>query len=312
MKKRQDLDFIETDDLLTIYFSELVNEPLLTREEEVDLFRKIERGYNAREGLTNGNVSSKHQKHELRQLIKIGEAARKQLITCNQRLVISIAKKYLGQGVSFIDLIQEGNIGMMRAIKKFDNQRGSKFSTYATWWIRVSIMRAIANQRHIIRIPVHINDKYRKMLSVQHRLTQRLGREPTKTELAKALKIQPSEVDYLKEVTLPTLSLEMPIRDKDDTSLGEFIEDPQSLPPDEIVHSKILSEQIEDKLKELPYRETLILKMRFGLLDSEKYTLQEIGKKFDISRERVRQIEAQALKRLYNADDQRHLSAYTR
>ena len=308
MNKIRNLEYIESDDLLTIYFSELVNEPLLTKKEEVDLFQRIEIGNKTRQELAQGNISANRLNNELRRLIPAGEAARKRLITANQRLVISIAKKYLGQGVSFIDLIQEGNIGLMRAIKKFDYLRGSKFSTYATWWIRVTVMRAIANQSRTIRIPVHLNDKYRKMMSIQHQLTQRLGQEPTKIELAQALKIQPSEVEYLKNIILPTLSLEMPIYDEDQATLGEFIADPHTLPTDEIVFSKLMSEHLEEMLKELTYREKLILKMRYGLLDSKTYTLQEIGDKLGITRERVRQIEAQALKRLYAVSDQRKLS----
>jgi RNA polymerase primary sigma factor len=176
VNQARNLEFIEPDDLITVYFSEIVNEPLLTQKEEVDLAQRIEISNIAREELAQGNIGSNRQ-NELHQLITAGEAARKKLITANQWLVISIAKKHLDQGVSFIDLIQEGNIGLMRAIKKFDYRRGSKFSTYATWWIRFTVMRVIANQGRMIRIPVHLNDVYRKTMSMQHQLTQRLGQE---------------------------------------------------------------------------------------------------------------------------------------
>ena len=308
MKEDRFLEFIEADDMITLYFRQLINEPLLTRSEEVELVQQIELGNLARQRLAQESDISPRKNEELSRSIEAGEAARKRLIMANQRLVVSIAKNYLGQGGSFIDLIQEGNIGLMRAIKKFDYQRGTKFSTYATWWIRVTVMRAIANQGRMIRIPVHLNDKYRKMLSVQHQLTQRLGKEPTKIELAQALKILPSEVEYLRNVVLPTLSLEMPIYNEDHATLGEFIEDPHMLPTDEIVFSRMMSEQLEEMLKALTFREMLILKMRFGLLDSKTYTLQEIGNKLGITRERVRQIEAQALQRLFVVFEQRKLS----
>jgi RNA polymerase primary sigma factor len=301
VKKERGLEYIEADDMIALYFRQVAGEPLLTKEEEVELAQQIEVGGMAREELAIGNVSS-HRLHKLRSAIEAGEAARKRLITANQRLVVSVAKKYVGQGMAFIDLIQEGNVGLMRAIKKFDYRRGYKFSTYATWWIRQSVTRANANKGRTIRAPVHMGTQISKMLHVQHQLMQQLGREPTVQEVAEDLDVPPSKVEHMIQVARRPFSLDMPIGDKKDATLGDFIEDPQTPSPEETVFSNLMNEQLEDMLKRLPAREALILQMHYGLLDAKTYTLHEIGNQMGISRERVRQLKEQAFRRLRGTD----------
>ncbi|MGA2489352.1 MAG: sigma-70 family RNA polymerase sigma factor, partial [Anaerolineales bacterium] len=223
---------IDTDDTIGLYLKEVSRVPLLTAPQEVELAQRIERGRMAREELARGNVGSR-RRIELRKLIEDGWAAREHLITANSRLVISVAKKYMGRGVPFLDLIQEGNIGLIRATKKFDYRRGHKFSTYATWWIRQAVTRAIADQGRTIRVPVHMGDQINKLLRVQHQLTQRLGREPTVEEVAEALEVPPKKVENMIQVARRPLSLETPTDDEEDSVLGDFIEDDEAAPPDE-------------------------------------------------------------------------------
>jgi RNA polymerase primary sigma factor len=220
------------------------------------------------------------------------------LITANSRLVISIAKKYVGRGVAFLDLIQEGNIGLMRAAKKFEYRRGFKFSTYATWWIRQAVTRAIADQGRTIRIPVHMSDQLTKMFRAQHELTQDLGRDPEIEEIADALQVSQDRVQYMLRVAQYPLSIELPTTFDDDTVLGDFIEDVESPNPDESATHSMLRQQLEQAFEELPPREVRILKLRFGLSDGKKYTLRETGEKMGVTRERIRQIESKALQRL--------------
>ena len=265
----------------------------------------------AREELARGSVSNK-RRFELRALIEDGWAAREHLITANSRLVISVAKKYMGRGVPFLDLIQEGNIGLIRATKKFDYRRGHKFSTYATWWIRQAITRAIADQGRTIRVPVHMGDQINKLLRAQHRLTQKLGRNPSVEELADALEVLPKKVENMIQVARRPLSLETPTDNEDDSVLGDFIEDDEIPVPDESATYNILKEHIELILGSLPPREVRILQLRYGLLDGQSYTLEEVGRKMGVTRERVRQIEAQALNRLRNPSIQSKLHDYLR
>ncbi len=283
-----DLENIDTDDTIGLYLKEVSRVPLLTAEEEVELAQRIERGRMAREELAGGNVNNK-RRHELRRLIEDGWAAREHLITANSRLVISVAKKYMGRGVPFLDLIQEGNIGLIRATKKFDYRRGHKFSTYATWWIRQAVTRAIADQGRTIRVPVHMGDQINKLLRIQHQLTQKLGRDPTVDELALALDVPPKKVENMIQVARRPLSLETPTDDEEDSVLGDFI---------------------EEVLNSLPPREVRILQLRYGLLDGQAYTLEEVGRKMGVTRERVRQIEAQALSRLRHPTTRRKLRDY--
>ena len=304
-----DLANIDTDDTIGLYLKEVSRVPLLTAEEEVDLAQRIERGRMAREELARGNVSTR-RRQELRKLIEDGWAAREHLITANSRLVISVAKKYMGRGVPFLDLIQEGNIGLIRATKKFDYRRGHKFSTYATWWIRQAVTRAIADQGRTIRVPVHMGDQINKLLRIQHQLTQRLGREPSVDELAIALDVPPKKVENMIQVARRPLSLETPTDDEEDSVLGDFIEDDEAPPPDEMATYNLLREHLEEVLNNLPPREVRILQLRYGLLDGQAYTLEEVGRKMGVTRERVRQIEAQALSRLRHPSIRRKLRDY--
>ena len=304
-----DLANIDTDDTIGLYLKEVSRVPLLNAEEEVELAQRIERGRMAREELARGNVSMR-RRMELRRLIEDGWAAREHLITANSRLVISVAKKYMGRGVPFLDLIQEGNIGLIRATKKFDYRRGHKFSTYATWWIRQAVTRAIADQGRTIRVPVHMGDQINKLLRIQHQLTQRLGREPSVEELAEALDVPPKKVENMIQVARRPLSLETPTDDEEDSVLGDFIEDDEAPPPDDTATYNLLREHLEEVLNSLPPREVRILQLRYGLLDGQAYTLEEVGRKMGVTRERVRQIEAQALSRLRHPTIRRKLRDY--
>jgi RNA polymerase primary sigma factor len=300
---------IDTDDTIGLYLKEVSRVPLLTAEEEVELAQRIERGRIAREELAKGNASPR-RRQELRLLIEDGWSAREHLITANSRLVISVAKKYMGRGVPFLDLIQEGNIGLIRATKKFDYRRGHKFSTYATWWIRQAVTRAIADQGRTIRVPVHMGDQINKLLRVQHQLTQKLGREPSVEELANALEVPPKKVENMIQVARRPLSLETPTDDEEDSVLGDFIEDDEAAPPDDTATYNLLKEHLAEVLNSLPPREVRILQLRYGLLDGQAYTLEEVGRKMGVTRERVRQIEAQALSRLRHPSIRRKLRDY--
>jgi len=300
---------IDTDDTIGLYLKEVGRVPLLTAEEEVELAQRIERGRMAREELARGNVSPR-RRQELQYLIEDGWAAREHLITANSRLVISVAKKYMGRGVPFLDLIQEGNIGLIRAAKKFDYRRGHKFSTYATWWIRQAVTRAIADQGRTIRVPVHMGDQINKLLRVQHQLTQRLGRDPSVEELADSLEVTPQKVENMIQVARRPLSLETPTDDEEDSVLGDFIQDEEVPAPDETATYNLLREHLEMVLNGLPPREVRILQLRYGLLDGQAYTLEEVGRKMGVTRERVRQIEAQALSRLRHPAIRRKLREY--
>ena len=300
---------IDTDDTIGLYLKEVSRVPLLTAVEEVRLAQGSERAGSAREELAQGNVSPKGRP-DLRQSIEDGWGAREHLITANSRLVISVAKKYMGRGVPFLDLIQEGNIGLIRATKKFDYRRGHKFSTYATWWIRQAVTRAIADQGRTIRVPVHMGDQINKLLRVQHQLTQRLGREPSVDELAIALDVPPKKIENMIQVARRPLSLETPTDDEEDSVLGDFIEDDEAPPPDETATYNLLREHLGEVLNGLPPREVRILQLRYGLLDGQAYTLEEVGRKMGVTRERVRQIEAQALSRLRHPSIRRKLRDY--
>ncbi len=300
---------IDISDTIGLYLKEAARVPLLNAKEEIDLAQRIEQGRMAREELATGNISL-HRRRELRRLIEEGWEAREHLIIANSRLVISVAKKYMGRGVPFLDLIQEGNIGLMRAAKKFDYNRGFKFSTYATWWIRQAVTRAIADQSRTIRVPVHMGDRISKMLRIQHQLKQKLSRDPTIEELAEALEVPTNKVEHMIQVARRPLSLQMPIGDEEDNMLGDFIEDQDSPPPDETATQNMLREHLETVLNQLPPREARILQLRYGLIDGQILTLNEVGRKMGVTRERVRQIEAQALRRLRSAGIQRELRAY--
>ncbi len=305
-----DLANIETSDTIGLYLKEVSRVDLLDSiEEEVQLAKRMERGREARKELASRQHSEKRRR-ELQAIIEDGDDAVNHLITANSRLVISVAKKYNNRGVPFLDLIQEGNIGLIRATKKFEYQRGHKFSTYATWWIRQAVTRAIADQGRTIRVPVHMGDQINKLLRVQHQLTQKFGRDPSTDELAEALEVTPKKVENMQQVSRRPLSLETPTDDEDDSVLGDFIEDQESPPPDEEATQNLLKAHLEEVLNELPPREVRILQLRYGLLDGQAYTLEEVGRKMGVTRERVRQIEAQALNRLRHPVFRRKLRDY--
>jgi RNA polymerase primary sigma factor len=303
------LNSIDTNDLIELYFKEAASIPLLSKDEEKELSKRIERGRLARKELARGNVPEE-RREELHQMIEDEWTALDHLITANSRLVISVAKKYMGRGVPFLDLIQEGNIGLMRAAKKFDYLRGYKFSTYATWWIRQAVTRAIADQGRTIRVPVHMGDKISKMFRMQNDLKQTLERDPTIEELADALDEAPDKVQYMMKVARRPLSLEMPTTKEGDAVLGDFVEDLETPLPDETATKHLLKEHLEEVMEALPSREVRILRLRYGVPDGKSHTLQEVGEKVGVSRERVRQIEAQALRRLRQPRIQRILRDY--
>ena len=299
-------DAVAIDDTIGLYLKEIGRVPLLTAEEEVALAKRMELGQSAQKRL-DGNGSNLEERAELMKKVMDGLAAREHLIRANSRLVISVAKKYIGRGVPFLDLIQEGNIGLIRAANKFNYLLGHKFSTYATWWIRQAVTRAIADQSRTIRVPVHMGDQINKLLRTSHRLTQELGREPTSEELADALEIPTRKAEEMLRVARRPLSLEMPTDDEGESELGDFIEDEDGIAPDEEVTSTMLRDLLQGILQDLPPREVRILQLRYGLVDGETYTLEEVGKKLGVTRERVRQIEAQALSRLRHPTHARKL-----
>ena len=308
-KPKNRLSTIDTNDLIELYFKEAASIPLLSKDEEKELSKRIERGRLARKEMARGNVAD-GRRVELHQMIEYEWTALDHLITANSRLVISVAKKYMGRGVPFLDLIQEGNIGLMRAAKKFDYLRGYKFSTYATWWIRQAVTRAIADQGRTIRVPVHMGDKISKMFRMQNDLKQSLERDPSIEELADALDEAPEKVQYMMKVARRPLSLEMPTTKEGDAVLGDFVEDLETPLPDETATKHLLKEHLEEVMEALPSREVRILRLRYGVPDGKSHTLQEVGEKVGVSRERVRQIEAQALRRLRQPRIQRILRDY--
>jgi RNA polymerase primary sigma factor len=300
---------ITIDDTIGLYLKEIGRVPLLTAEEEVSLAKRMEAGHFAQEKIDQNNLNPESQ-IKSRMTVLDGLAAREHLIRANSRLVISVAKKYIGRGVPFLDLIQEGNIGLLRAANKFNYHLGHKFSTYATWWIRQAVTRAIADQSRTIRVPVHMGDQINKLLRTSHRLTQELGREPITKELAEAMDIPTRKAEEMLRVARRPLSLEMPTDDEGESELGDFIEDEETTAPDEEVTSAMLRELLQDILQDLPPREVRILQLRYGLVDGETYTLEEVGKKLGVTRERVRQIEAQALSRLRHPTHSRKLKDF--
>lgn len=288
------------NDPVKMYLKEIGQIPLLDPKEEPIIARQIQEGEEAKEAMKNPDLSDE-EKNKLAKVIADGEQAKQTLISSNLRLVVSIAKKYVGRGMLFLDLIQEGNCGLIKAVEKFDYTKGFKFSTYATWWIRQSITRAIADQARTIRIPVHMVETINKLTRIQRQLVQDLGRDPLPEEIAEKMEnISAEKVREIQKIALDPVSLETPIGEEDDSHLGDFIEDKDTLSPDDYTNNQLLKDEINAVLQGLTEREEKVLRLRFGLLDGRTRTLEEVGKEFNVTRERIRQIEAKALRKLKN------------
>lgn len=288
------------NDPVKMYLKEIGQIPLLDPKEEPIIARQIQEGEQAKEDIKNPDLSEEEKK-KLAKIIADGEEAKQTLISSNLRLVVSIAKKYVGRGMLFLDLIQEGNCGLIKAVEKFDYTKGFKFSTYATWWIRQSITRAIADQARTIRIPVHMVETINKLTRIQRQLVQDLGRDPLPEEIAEKMEnISAEKVREIQKIALDPVSLETPIGEEDDSHLGDFIEDKDTLSPDDYTNNQLLKDEINAVLQGLTEREEKVLRLRFGLLDGRTRTLEEVGKEFNVTRERIRQIEAKALRKLKN------------
>jgi RNA polymerase primary sigma factor len=304
------LENISSDDTIGLYLKEMSRVPLLNLDEEMNIAKRIELGRSSKIELES-NHKDDTQRIELQNYVEDGIAAREHLIKANTRLVVSVAKRYMGRGVPFLDLIQEGNLGLMKAVEKFDYHRGFRFSTYATWWIRQTITRSIADQGRTIRVPVHMVDRIRQLYKLTHEMEQELGRAPTNDELAEKLEVPITKVEWMLRVSWLPLSLESPINDdEEDSELGQFVEDQLTPTPIQSAYAKLLREKIEEVLDTLPPREARILRLRFGLENGHNYTLEEVGEKFGLTRERIRQIESKALRRLRHPRRSRQLRDY--
>ncbi len=297
-------------DSVRLYLQQIGETDLLTMQGEVDLARRMEAGKFAEDELKSSALVPLKKRRELSGLVADGERARAHLIQANLRLVVSVAKRYVGRGLSFLDLIQEGNIGLMKATDKFDYKRGFKFSTYATWWIRQAITRAISDQSRTIRLPVHVGETINRVRKTAHRLQQIYEREPTTIELSRATDLPETKVLQVLDVSRHPVSLETPVGSEGDAFLGDFIEDHASPPPLEVASNHILKIQIGEALAKLSERERKILVLRFGLEDGRFRTLEEVGQEFGITRERIRQIEAKALRKLRHPTYSRQLRGY--
>ncbi|MBP7690679.1 MAG: RNA polymerase sigma factor RpoD [Anaerolineales bacterium] len=306
-----DLSSIATEDTVGLYLKEMARVPLLTTEQEVDLAKRLERGLKAEKQLEVASARANFKRQaQLQGHVEDARGAREHLIKANTRLVVSIAKKYIGRGVPFLDLIQEGNLGLMKAVEKFDYRRGFRFSTYATWWIRQTITRAIADQGRTIRVPVHMSDRIRRLYKVARDLEQQLGRKPTPEEIAGELKLDARKVQWMLKVSWRPLSLERPVGEDEDAEFGNFVEDETTPSPAASAHQALLREKMEEVLSTLTPREARILRLRFGLQNGRAYTLEEVGQKFGLTRERIRQIEGKALRRLRHPRRARQLRDY--
>jgi RNA polymerase primary sigma factor len=306
-------DGVSIEDPVRMYLKEIGKVPLLNAEQEIDLARAMEAGADAQEKLDadkDKNELSDKEKKELDQLVYEGEEAKKRLAEANLRLVVSIAKRYVGRGMLFLDLIQEGNLGLIKAVEKFDFRKGFKFSTYATWWIRQAITRAIADQARTIRIPVHMVETINKLIRVSRQLLQELGREPLPEEIAAAMNMPVERVREILKISQEPVSLETPIGEEEDSHLGDFIQDDNVPVPADAAAFTLLKEQLVEVLGTLTEREQKVLRLRFGLDDGRARTLEEVGKEFNVTRERIRQIEAKALRKLRHPSRSRKLKDY--
>lgn len=293
---------IKVDDPVRMYLKEIGRVDLLQGDEEITLAKDIANAKLAKEQydefLETGQDVSPEYKAEVEQMMFKGELAKNKLVEANLRLVVSIAKRYVGRGMQFLDLIQEGNMGLIKAVGKFDHTKGFKFSTYATWWIRQAITRAIADQARTIRIPVHMVETINKLVRTQRQLIQELKREPHPEEVAERMGIAVEKVQIIQKVAQEPISLESPVGEEEDSSLGDFIPDPDTLTPMEFTSKEMLKRELDQVLETLTDREEKVLRMRFGLLDGRSRTLEEVGREFGVTRERIRQIEAKALRKL--------------
>lgn len=299
-----------TNDPVRMYLKEIGRVALLTAQEEVSLAKRIERGVLATEELEKDGEIPRPKLAELRYDKRDGLAAKRHLVEANLRLVVSIAKRYVGRGMAFLDLIQEGNLGLIRAVEKFDYAKGFKFSTYATWWIRQAITRAIADQARTIRIPVHMVETINKLVRIQRQLLQDLGREPTAEEIGEQMEITPEKVREIQKISQEPVSLETPVGEEEDSHLGDFIEDSDAVVPLERASFRLLQEQLESVLHTLSDREKSVIEMRFGLKDGQPRTLEEVGKTFGVTRERIRQIESKTLSKLRHPSRSQKLRDY--
>ncbi len=304
-----DLSNVPIDDSVGLYFREMGQQQLLTAEEEVNLAMEIEAGRAATESLKVDELSL-DEKDKLEIIEEIGDAARAHLIRANTRLVVSIAKKYRGRGLQFLDLIQEGNVGLMKAVEKYDYRRGNRFSTYATWWIRQAVTRALANHGRTIRIPAHLGGRISKLYQIAQELEQEYGRQPTAEEIAIFMELPADRVRWMLRTSRQPVHLERPVGDESDAELGDFIEDVEAPPPAEAVANQMLTEELGDILDQLTPREARILRLRYGLQDGESRTLKEVGEMFGLSRERIRQLEKEALRKLRHPNFAGHLRQY--
>lgn len=300
---------MDSEDVISMYMREVGTIPLLTAEQEVELALAVRAGKAARERLAEGGTGP-GERAELQLRAEEGDQARQRFIEANSRLVISIARRYLGRGLPLSDLMQEGNLGLIKAVERFDPDKGHRFSTYATWWIRQAVLRAVADQGRTIRLPAHIVDEVNKMKRVGKRLAQELGREPTNEELADELDISASRVTDLLHLGGQPLSLETPVGEEEESTLAEFIEDDVTPTPSSMTSQAMMWERVEDALSSLTPREARVLRLRYGLEDGEDYTLEQAGDELGLTRERIRQIQAQALRRLRHPSRSRNLKPF--
>jgi RNA polymerase primary sigma factor len=313
--KESDLARISIDDTVGLYLKEMSRVPLLSNREEVSIAQRIERGRQSSADLRAmkkkpfPSPAVQQKRMQLEHLVTDGRAAREHLIKANTRLVVSVAKRYMGRGVHFLDLIQEGNLGLMKAVEKFDYHRGFRFSTYATWWIRQTISRSIADQSRTIRVPVHMTDRIQRLYRTAHDIEQRTGRKPTSEEIGQEMGLDERKVEWMLQVSWKPVSLENPVGEEDEEMIT-FVEDSSTPSPTESANEQLLREKVEEVLGTLSPREARVLRMRFGLCGERPYTLEEVGQKFGLTRERIRQIEGRALRRLRHPRRARQLQEY--
>jgi RNA polymerase primary sigma factor len=299
-----------TGDLVRLYLREIGKVPLLNAEQEVELSKRVEAGLFATHKLNHGGEMKPALRRDLQALVKDGKAAKQQLISANLRLVVSVAKKYTGRGMTLLDLVQEGNLGLIRAVEKFDYAKGYKFSTYATWWIRQAIGRAMADQARTIRIPVHLVEQLNRLTRQQRQLVTTLGREPTEEELAEALDIPVETVIDLRRISQDTVSLETAVGDDGESVLGDFIEDADAVVPADAAAYGAMQDELHVILRSLPEREREVIRLRYGLVDGRQHTLAEVGSRLGLTRERIRQIEKETLRELRSGNTSGRLRDY--